>query len=108
MTAHAIPEAWPLLMTKSQLAAYLGGMDPRTVDKICPISPVKLGAGILRWPRLQIDAWVATLPPLLLDDRSPINTVVPAGIDLAQIDRRAEALRRAEAYPGKRACKTIP
>ena len=58
----SIPSAWPLLLNKEQLCAYLG-VCQRTLTKICPVSPLDLGANVVRYDRRQIDAWVERLPP---------------------------------------------
>lgn len=64
-TLRDIPEAWPLLLTREQLCAYLGGLSWSTLTKILPVPPVDLGANVLRYNRPEIDAWAATLPPRL-------------------------------------------
>ena len=93
---HPIPEAWPLLLTRDQLRAYLGGMAAETLFKVCPIPPVDLGANILRYSRLQIDAWVATLTPRaprLLQDNEPRGQDAaleqPEPVDDAETRRQA-------------------
>lgn len=60
-----IPQAWPLLLTRQQLRAYLGGICDATLRKICPVAPVDLGANVVRYRRDQIDAWSNTLRPRL-------------------------------------------
>lgn len=57
----SIPDAWPALLTREQLCAYLGGMADPTVRKICPVAAVDLGANVLRYRRSEIDAWLGTL-----------------------------------------------
>lgn len=57
----SIPAAWPLLLNKEQLCAYLGVCE-RTLSKICPVAPLDLGANVVRYDRRQIDAWVERLP----------------------------------------------
>lgn len=59
---HHIPEAWPLLLTREQLCAYLGGLSWETVKKVLTVAPVDLGANVLRYRRPEIDAWVDTRP----------------------------------------------
>lgn len=61
MTEAGIPEAWPLLLSREQLRAYLGGIGDATLRKVCPIAPVDLGANVLRYYRAEVDAWVAGL-----------------------------------------------
>ena len=63
--AHEVPQAWPLLLTREQLCAYLGGLSWGTLTKILPVAPLDLGANVLRYSRPQVDAWAATLPPRL-------------------------------------------
>ena len=58
-----IPDSWPALLSKDQLRAYVGGMSEETLSKVCPVSPVDLGANLLRYPRQQVDAWIADLKP---------------------------------------------
>ena len=53
--------AWPTLLTKSQLCCYVE-MSVSTLERVCPVRPVALGARILRWRRDDIDAWIASLP----------------------------------------------
>lgn len=62
MTTPGIPESWPLLLTKDQLCAYLGGLSWDTVRKIMPVAPLELGANVLRYRRPDVDAWVARCP----------------------------------------------
>ena len=66
MTASRdIPEAWPLLLTREQLCAYLGGLSWATLTKVLTVAPLDLGANVLRYSRPQVDAWAASLPPRL-------------------------------------------
>lgn len=55
-------------MSREQLCAYLGDICEATLLKVCPVAPVDLGANVVRYARVQIDAWLATLPP-----RAPRN-----------------------------------
>lgn len=57
--------AWPLLLTREQLCAYLGGLSWSTLAKVLPVAPLDLGANVLRYSRPEIDAWAASLPPRL-------------------------------------------
>jgi hypothetical protein len=75
-------------------------MAEETLAKICPVAPVDLGANILRYSRLQIDAWAATLRPrgprLLQDDsRRGQDATVPdePPVDDAEIRRQASLAR---------------
>lgn len=61
MTHAGVPEAWPALLTREQLCAYLGGMSDPTVRKICPVAAVDLGANVLRYRRTEVDGWLAGL-----------------------------------------------
>lgn len=60
--AHHIPPAWPLLLTREQLCAYLGDLSWETVKKVLTVAPVDLGANVLRYRRPEIDAWVDSRP----------------------------------------------
>lgn len=71
MTQAGVPEAWPILLTREQLCAYLGGLSDVTLRKICPVPAVELGANVLRYHRAQVDAWVNSLGPRGL--RVPID-----------------------------------
>jgi len=96
--AHPIA-AWPLLLTLDQLCDYLGGMDERTLAKICPVRPVDLGANLLRYNRQQIDQWAEGLPPRLIrgpsrrQDASAVEAVAPEAVE----DRRMSAVDKARA-----------
>ena len=111
-TSPGIPEAWPLLLTREQLRAYLGGMSEPTLAKICPVRPVDLGAQLLRYNRLHIDAWVATLPPRLLqavasgqDEAAPAAPVldVPVSRTSDAIERARQRAERKKPAP----CRTM-
>lgn len=103
-----IPEAWPLLLSRDQLCAYMGGISWATLSRICPVHPIDLGANLLRYPRLQIDAWIASLPPRLpgrLQDPKEDGQDAPAGQPppadpTAPEDRRSAAVDRARARAG--------
>lgn len=56
-----IPDAWPALLSREQLCAYVG-IGWATLIKICPVRAVDLGANLLRYNRAQIDAWLNSLP----------------------------------------------
>lgn len=101
-----VPEAWPLLMSREQLCAYVG-VGAVTLAKVCPVRPVDLGANLVRYNRLQIDAWVASLPAkavLRLHDDAEGSQDAPSGeapliqdgAEAAQ-DRTVCALDRARA-----------
>jgi hypothetical protein len=57
-----IPDAWPLLLSREQVCAYLG-ISPDTFSKVCPVPPVDMGAQVVRYHRWQIEAWANALPP---------------------------------------------
>lgn len=60
-----VPQAWPALLSKDQLCAYIG-ISEGTLMKVCPVRPLDLGANVVRYSREQVDAWVATLPPRMI------------------------------------------
>lgn len=107
MTPHAVPDAWPLLLSREQLCAYLGGMDERTLVKILPVQPLDIGANLLRYHRPQIDAWVNTLGPRLPKTKSEhnhkgrtdteTNTPAPEPDTIVDMEEsRAASLRRVQ------------
>ncbi len=98
MTAPgAIPEAWPLLLTREQLCAYLGGISAPTLGRICPVAPLDLGVHLLRYDRRQIDAWIAGLPPRLPRGDGTSQDAPPApDLDAAE-SRTDSAIERAAA-----------
>ena len=59
--AKDIPDAWPALLSRDQLCAYLGGICDATLRKVCPVPAVDLGANVLKYRRGEIDAWLARL-----------------------------------------------
>lgn len=65
--AKGIPDAWPALLSRDQLRAYLGGVCDATLRKICPVPAVDLGANVLKYRRDEIDAWLDGL-----DHRLPL------------------------------------
>jgi hypothetical protein len=90
--AGGIPDAWPILLGREQLSAFLA-ISPDTVARICPVAPVDLGVRLLRWRRADIEAWVSGMP---LRPRLGDLTVqfLPPG-ELAGDERRAGAVERA-------------
>ena len=48
---------WPTLLTIEQVGTYLG-MHPDTFLRHAPVSPIRLGARLLRWRRSDLDRWV--------------------------------------------------
>lgn len=100
-----IPEAWPALLTREQVCAYVG-MSADSMARTCPVAPVALGVKLLRWRRKDIDAWIEGLPSRLLrhgrgasDDTAPI---APQPTKLAGEERRNDALARASQRALKR------
>lgn len=53
---------WPRLMRRSRAAAYCSFSVPSFV-RVCPVKPIDLGNGLLRWDRLEIDEWIDSLRP---------------------------------------------
>lgn len=88
--------AWPLLLSKQQLASYLG-MSGSTLAKVCPVAPVDVGASLVRYSRAQIDEWVATLPARDAMGRQVVLRRAEPTPDDAVGDRRGEALNRVAA-----------
>ena len=88
--------AWPLLLSKQQLARYLG-MSGATLLKVCPVAPIDVGANMVRYSRPQIDEWVATLPARDVRGRQTALRRVEPAPDDATGDRRSAALSRAAA-----------
>ena len=62
IAADGIPEAWPALLSREQLCAYAGGISDGTLRKVCPVPAVDLGANVLKYRRIEVDAWLASLP----------------------------------------------
>lgn len=95
-----IPEAWPKLLSRDQVCAYIG-VSAETLAKVCPIAPVNLGANLIRYHRDQVDAWIDTLPPRLPGLRMPRASVEDAPVarnDPEPADDRAmDAIERARA-----------
>lgn len=78
MTHASVPEAWPILLTREQLCAYLGGLSDVTLRKVCPVPAVDLGANVLRYHRAHVDAWVDGLGPRGLRVRTENEQDAPA------------------------------
>ena len=98
-----VPETWPALLSRDQLCAYIG-VSADTLTRICPVRPLDLGASVVRWSRLQIDEWVATLPPRLmvaglLNRDAPVAPTTLASEDFAE-SRGEAALDRVRARAG--------
>lgn len=96
----SVPEAWPLMLNREQLCAYLT-VSSTTLSRICPVAPVALGARVLRWRRHEIDVWVAGLPSRLMATVAwPDETPPPA--ELAGQERRSDAVERAQQRAARR------
>lgn len=96
-TSHAIgaiPEAWPLLMSRDQVCAYLG-MSADTLKQVLPVPALALGAKLLRWRRTDIDEWAAGLPARLPVGSAATETPPPAARQIAGDERRFNAIERA-------------
>lgn len=99
--ASHMPPAWPQLLSRDQLCAYLGGLSWDTVKKVLPVAPVDLGANVLRYRLTEIDRWIDGLPlrPARLRDsvRSDDDAATTAEVvDLNAEDRRSAALARVQ------------
>lgn len=98
-----VPEAWPTLLSREQLCAYVG-VSAATITRICPVRPLDMGASLVRYSRAQIDEWVATLPPRLMvaHGASEAATVGPTGSLPEEVaeSRPESALDRVRARAG--------
>lgn len=94
----AVPEAWPALLSRAQLCAYIS-MSWDSLSRICPVAPLALGVNLLRWRRADIDGWISGLPsrlPQTRDDGTEGGSPpAPPPSELAGKDRRSNALERA-------------
>lgn len=101
---QAVPEAWPTLLSREQLCAYVC-MPWSTISKVCPVAPVDLGLNVLRYSRQKIDEWVSNLPSRqersAPRDRQAGSTVEVAELEVVA-DQRMDALDRARASLAKR------
>jgi hypothetical protein len=95
-TSINIPDAWPALMTRDMVAAYTM-MSVSTLLKVCPVAPVDLGAGIVRYRRDDLDVWIRTLPLRLprVARAAPYTADGDAAYLSTADERRALALERA-------------
>lgn len=102
-----VPENWPALLSRDQLCAYVG-VAATTITKVCPVRPLDMGANVVRYSRVQIDEWVATLPPRLMvaekqtgDDGGNTDAAVSAAAEPSVAESRVEAaLDRVRARAG--------
>lgn len=104
---HRIPEAWPLMLSRDQLRAYLGGMAEDTLLSICPVAPLDIGVNLVRYFRPAIDAWAATLGPRI---RPALREAAPSSQDAAApaevqdaATRLSDSLDRVRARAGAQA-----
>lgn len=98
MTEAGVPEAWPGLMNREQLRAYLGGICDATLRKVCPVAPIDLGANVLRYRKADVDRWLDARPQRALRVvEEPAQDAPPAAND-----RPNGAVERARARAGKR------
>lgn len=93
--SSALPASWPLLLTKEQLSAYLA-MSWSTISKICTVPPLDVGASVIRYNRLQIDEWVASLPPKAIKNAAPAAPTLP-DLETEREERRNAALDKVRA-----------
>ena len=99
ITADGIPEAWPALMSRDQLRAYLGGIGDATLRMICPVAPVNMGANLLRYRKTEVDAWLERLDHRLPRPKDGAQDGAPAAP--AANDRPMSAVERARARAGR-------
>jgi predicted DNA-binding transcriptional regulator AlpA len=94
----AIPEAWPALLSRPQVCAYVG-MSWESLSRTCPVPPVALGVNLLRWRRADIDDWISGLPSRLQNaaqaEGQEGRSSPPPPSRLAGEERRFDALERA-------------
>lgn len=90
----AVPEAWPLLLTRELVCAYVC-MSADTFKRICPVPPISLDAKLLRWRKADIDDWIAGLPVRLAKGETAADNV-PAPAQIAGEERRFSAVERAK------------
>ena len=97
-----VPNAWPAMLSRDQLCAYIG-VSEATLIKICPVTPRDLGANVVRYSRLDVDAWIESLPPRLVGSKkrrlpepgSESQDKLAADTDAAiDLDRPTNALER--------------
>lgn len=56
---------WPFMLNRAEVCEYLG-VSWRTLKNILTVRPVDMGANVVRYSRVQLEEWVATLPPRFL------------------------------------------
>lgn len=88
---ETMPLAWPLLLSKAQLCAYLC-ISVVTLGRICPVPPLVLGVRLLRWRRTDIDDWVSGIPTRHRPGEETL--LLPSPRQLAGETRRSAAVDR--------------
>ncbi|WP_438852784.1 hypothetical protein [Brevundimonas nasdae] len=69
------PRRWPLLLNRTELCEYLG-LSWSTLKGVLAVSPIDMGASVIRYNRQQIDAWVETRP-----NKSKLPVSIEEGAD---------------------------
>lgn len=87
---------WPLLLNRDQLCEYLGA-SWRTLKNVLTVRPVDMAANVIRYSRVQIDEWVATLPPRLLASKNQNRADKEAGTKDEHVEEGDTAESRIEA-----------
>jgi hypothetical protein len=110
MMSGEIPEAWPLLLTREQACAFLGGISEGTFLKVCPVPPIDLGANVVRYRRGELEAWVAALSHRLPKVRPGSQDAPPAAggeiVPMPPANRPSAAVQRAlERAKGVQGCR---
>lgn len=59
---------WPAMLNRTELCEYTG-VSWRTLKNVLTVRPVDMGANVVRYSRVQVDEWVASLPPRLLSTK---------------------------------------
>ena len=91
----SVPAAWPLLLTKEQMSAYLA-LSWSTISKVCTVAPVDIGANVIRYNRLEVDEWVSGLPSKTIKRSAPAAGMLPQAAD-DDSQRRQAALDKIRA-----------
>ena len=87
---------WPLLLNRDELCEYLGA-SWRTLKNVLTVRPVDMGANVIRYSRVQIDDWVATLPPRFLASKNQNRADDEAGAKAEHAEEGDNAESRIEA-----------
>jgi len=67
-----------------------------TISKICTVAPLDVGASMIRYNRLQIDEWVASLPPKAIKNAALAAPTLP-DLETEREERRTSALDKVRA-----------